>query len=594
MSSDKKFHQGSALDKELRALYEEGGKLPDMSRLQHKRHRRIIRLLVALVVFFGVLAATSWAGFLIFGPQNAGGDVKLSFNGPEKVISGVPQEITLNYENRDREPLAFGLLRLRLPDNLVIAEINPAPDDTKRLEWNFGTLPAKSSGKITFIAIPFGIQDDKLEMQALISFKPANFNAEFQTFKNYTLTIADTGIEATLTGPAETTPGEELDFVAKLRNVTDQDLENLEVSLENPGSLSIEKPNPETYAEGLWKIGKLAAGEEQEFKFTALILSSAEGNQPLTFKVELNRDEKLYPLGQVTRNLTIKNNALGVDLLVNDTPHLKWARLGDELKITTKLNNRGENKLENITVKITATGELLNWNSAQVTEGNLAEDNSALFPKEGVVSLNPGQTLDYSFQVPVRSDSVSSLSPFIDIAAEVRVNDTVVRTPPLRLVVVSDLKLFTDARYFSPAGTPVGAGPLPMRVSEETEFLLRFRLTNIFHDLSNVVVTANLPQGVIWKGVIEVQGGRLTFDEAKREVRFEVNRMPVTTPELNAQFKVGVIPQETDRGKLMLLLNVARVEALDTISQTVFSTDTPAVSTALDADPQARGKGIVE
>ncbi len=594
MSSDKKFYQGSVLDKELRALYEEGGKLPDMSRLQHKRHRRIIRILAALVVFFGVLAATSWAGFLIFGPQNSGGDVKLNFSGPEKVISGVPQEITLNYENRDREPLAFGLLRLRLPDNLVIAEINPTPDDAKRLEWNFGTLPAKASGKINFTVIPFGIQDDKLEMQALISFKPANFNAEFQTFKNYTLTIASTGLEATLTGPAEATPGEELSFVAKLRNVTDQDLENLEVSLENPGSLSLEKPDPETYEDGLWKIGKLASGEEQEFKFTALILSSAEGTQTLTFKAELNRDGELYPLGQTTHNLQIKNNALGVELLVNDTPHLKWVRLGDELKIAAKLNNRGEDKLEKVTAKIAATGELLNWNSVQVTAGNLTEDKSVLFPKEDTASLNPGEMLDFAFQVPVRSDSITSLSPFIDIAAEVQFGETVVRTPPLRLVVVSDLKFFTDARYFGPDGTPVGSGPLPMRVGEETEFLLRFKLTNSFHDLSNVIATANLPQGVVWKGVNEVQGGRLTYDETKREVRFEVNRMPVTTLELNAQFKVGVTPQETDRGKLMLLLNVARVEALDTISQTVFSTDTPAVSTALDADSQARGKGIVE
>lgn len=594
MSSNKKFYQGTVLDKELRALYEEGGKLPDMSRLEHKRHRRTVRVLFGLVIFFGVFAAASWAGFLLFGSQSEGGEVKLELRGPETVVSGLPQTITLNFENRDREPLAFGTLRLRVPDNLIIENIEPTPDDEKRLEWNFGTLAPKSSGAVTMTVIPFGVVDDKLEIQALFSFKPANFNAEFQTSQTHIFNIKSTAVETTLEGPQVATAGQELAFVVQVRNVTDKDLEALELSIDNPGTLAIEKQEPETSPPGVWEVTKLAPGEEREVKFTAIPLSVAQGAQTITFRVDSKRGDELYPLNELKRTIDVKNTELQVDLIVNDTPHLKWIRLGEELKIAVKLENRAKDPLSEITTKVKVAGELVDWTAVQTTAGVVLNDNTIHFPKEEKATLPAGNALEFMFQAPIRSEGTQSFSPFIDISAEVQFGQTVVRTPLLRLVVVSDLKLFSEARYFSPDGTPLGRGPLPPRVGEETEFIVRFRLTNTFHDLSNIVATASLPPNVSWKEVKEVQGGRLTFDETKREVRFEIARLPVTTPELTAQFKVGATPQENDRGGLVLLLNVARVEALDTISQVTFSTDTPPLSSSLEADPQGRGKGVVE
>src|SRR3989344_9504809 len=55
------------LGMELGKIYSEQGAGPlDMSKLDQARHSTIKKVLIGLIVFFGMLAAVSWAGFFFF------------------------------------------------------------------------------------------------------------------------------------------------------------------------------------------------------------------------------------------------------------------------------------------------------------------------------------------------------------------------------------------------------------------------------------------------------------------------------------------------------------------------------------------------
>lgn len=595
MTLKHRFYKGRALDQELRSIYEERGKLPDMSRLEHEYHRRTTRILIGLVSFFALLTAASWTGLFLFGPtRGGGGEVEMKVTGPEAVVSGTPQEIVIHYKNRDRHPLAFGALRLRLPESVVVKEATPAPTEQGRLEWNFGTLPAKVSGEIRLLVIPYGVIDQTLEIQPIFSYKPANFNAEFQTLATHIFTIRASAISIAIEGPAETTPGQEIALTAKFKNESDETFEKLQASLTLPPTFTLAETEPKS-ENSRWDLGTLAPNGEQSVTFKGSFLSAAQGPQEMTLQIGVaSQGDTLYPLAAQTHTVEVKGAHIQIELLINESPDQQWVRLGQVLRLKTKLTNRTDKPIEGLRVQIPVNGTLVNWAETKAEDGSTTNAQLLTFPESGTFAIEPQKQKDLFATLAVAPSGAQTASPFIELHAEVIQGDTILRSPSLKLIVVSDLALTTEARYFGADGSLLGAGPLPPKVGEETRFTIRLRLKNTFHDLSSIVATAMLPPEVRWTGATRVSAGKLTFNDQTREVRFEIPRMTIATGDLTAQFEVGATPQESDRGQLLLLLGVSRVEALDTIAQVTFSADAPSVSSLLESDPSGRGKGVVQ
>ena len=307
------FYKGRALDQELRFIYQDKkGKLPDMSHLEHEYHRRTTRLLFGIILFLATVITASWLGFFFFGTQGkGGGEITLSLDGPQEVVSGVPQEVIITYKNSDRKPLAFGALRLRLPDNILLKEASPKPENG-RLEWNFGTIPARSSGELRLRLIPYGFVDDTLELQSIFSYKPADFNAEFKTSKTHTFTIRAHGVHILLSGPASTVPGEELEIRGEIKNETDETFDNVQATLTPPSTFILDDTDPKV-DKGVWALQTLLPGEKKEIKFKGTFLSSAQGAQDLVIEVSKTEGTaRLYPLGKEQQ--TINRNKCPVNI----------------------------------------------------------------------------------------------------------------------------------------------------------------------------------------------------------------------------------------------------------------------------------------
>lgn len=587
-----KFIKGRELDKDLRALYEESGRLPNMRHIEHKPRHRATRILVVLILFLITLISASWAGFFLFGTQSGGGEIKLEWQGPEMVVAGMPQDITLRYKNMDSDPLASSVLRIRIPENLVVQTTEPLADQEAQLQWNLGTLPAKSEQEIHFTIIPYGIENDELELQALFTFKPANFNAEFQTSATHKLIVRASAITVTLEGPEQALPGEDIELKASVKNITDQPFEELSAFLNVPAVFLLNANGSTANQSGL-EIGKLGSGEEKQLLFNGSFLSNAEGPQDITFEVKIKRKELNFTLAQAVYTIQTANTGLSLTLYANENPNPTWIGIDQDLNLRLSLTNNSKTPFENIKAMLNVKGDFINLTSASAIDGTI-NNNSFTFPKNKTVTLEPGATRDFKASLKTAGSTAYNGAPFIEISGTVSYGKTVLRALPLKLIVVSDLRLLTQARYFDFNQSPIGSGPMPPRVGEETKYKVRFNLKNTFHDLSNIVVTASLPEQGRWIGNTETASGKIYFNEVTREINWEIPRLPVTVTELSANFDIGITPIESDRGKLILLLGIARASALDTIAQVNFSTDAPSISSSLDLDPLAKGKGVVE
>lgn len=590
-----KFYKGKALDQELRSIYEDRGKLPDMTRLEHEYHRRTTRILLGLVLFFGILTVASWGGFFLYGPKSGGGkEIALTFFAPEAVVSGVPQTVTLRYQNTDRNPLAIATVTLRPSQNLIIKTTAPQTAEKGYLRWNLGTLEAKETGEITLSVIPYGTVDEHLELQAVFSYKPANFNAEFQTSASHEFIVRAEGIAVTLKGPDNTSPGRKVELVATIENKTDAPIQKVRATLTAPGGFIIQKTTPVNDIVK-WDIGTLNPGQTQELTLQGTFVTSATGNQKITLVIEEEADANTFPLAKSTLEIQVEGSDLGVELLLNNTPGLTWIRLGQSLQYLLKVTNNSSQAMKDIKATLSINSKLVDFKSVQAENGTITPQESQIsFPKEGIFTLAPKETKEFLVKALTINTAQPSSSPYIEVNAQVSVGASTFTGIPVKVIVVSDLALTTEGRYFGSDGKPIGSGPLPPQVGQETIYEVHFRLRNTFHDLSAITVTTTLPPGVRFLGDASQQAGKIISSEATKEVSWKIARMPVTAPELSATFKIAVTPDTNHLGQLMGLLGITRVEAFDTISQIQFSTDAPSVSSNLDADPSGRGKGVVQ
>ncbi len=88
--------------------------------------------------------------------------------------------------------------------------------------------------------------------------------------------------------------------------------------------------------------------------------------------------------------------------------------------------------------------------------------------------------------------------------------------------------------------------------------------------------------------------GEIKFDEVTREVAWTLNRMPLDIKELGVNFEITVTPTETDKGKLLTLLLNTNLQARDVSTGGTISKTSGALTSNLDGDPGAEGKGIVK
>lgn len=583
------FYRGSVLDHELRSLYEDRGKLPDMTKLEHEYHRRTTRMLIGFVLFFAVLTAASWAGFFLFGSQSRpGGAVHLTFEAPLASISGVPQTIQLHYKNQDRDPLGVANITLRLPGGLIITQTEPTATETTPLRWNLGTIPAESEGTIKLTAIPYGIIENKISLQAILTYKPANFNAEFQTVAEDVLEIRASGIEAQLQGlPLKSIPGQEMAFTLTYENKTDETLTDLVAIPDLPATFTI----TDNTGVNSFPIGTLTPGGTGKLEFKGAFISTSTGPQTLKFRISKTGPDASLILAQAIAQTELQSSDISAELsyTVNNSQEVRTVRFGDQINVLLTLTNNSSETIKNVAADMITTSPLINKEAA-------GADNSGLIrlPKEGTFVIEPKERVQKTVSVPIVTSASSTTPALIAIEATVHAGDLAIKTNKLTIAAVSNLKVMASGRYFAADQKPIGSGPLPPRVGEQTTFELRWHLANSFHDLSSIGVIGILPPGVSWINKKQVGSGTIAFNPTTREVRWEIPRMPISIPELNASFEVAVTPTEAQRGNLLLLLGVTRVEVQDTIVQAPFSTDTPSISSSLDSDPFARGKGVVQ
>ena len=158
----------------------------------------------------------------------------------------------------------------------------------------------------------------------------------------------------------------------------------------------------------------------------------------------------------------------------------------------------------------------------------------------------------------------------------------------------SFISLKSGGYYYGPYGDQLGVGPLPPKVDIQTNYWIFWEIESFNRNLENLIITADLPENVIWIGQKSVLAGSLQYGEVARKIAWKVDKINKTKGVYRVGFEIGFIPTQADVGGIMDLVTNIEYVASNKTGQLSEIGKLNNITTDLKFDILAADKGIVE
>lgn len=166
-------------------------------------------------------------------------------------------------------------------------------------------------------------------------------------------------------------------------------------------------------------------------------------------------------------------------------------------------------------------------------------------------------------------------------------------------IVLADLKLLTSltikaaAYYNSPLGDQLGSGPVPPQVGIPTNYWVFFSPQNIGNNLSNLMVSAKIPNNVTFTDRKSLSAGNFSYSAGQRRITWTVPEIDSKNSTYQVGFELQIIPDSSQINSEPLLMSNLVYSAKDLYCGEEVSGQIQPITTALPFDPINKGQGVV-
>ncbi len=610
--------RANEIEAELSTIYlddnTDGGLEPDMTKLEQAKHSTLKKVLMGFVVFSIVLGGITAMGYYYFGQKNdefTGEQVMLTIEGPDEAKSGEAVNYTFKYHNTSDTPLGTASLELRLPSGFAVRSSDPAPMDNNT--WKIGSMPPWGRGQVRVSGVMISPLEKEHDIQAIVTYRPANFNAEFQKVATKTTKISGTLFGIEIDAIEKALPGDTVEVTIDYRNESELPLENATLRADFPAEFIPESANPgaasDTFRE--WWLDTIEAFASGTVKVTGTFASEAYGHVTLPVAFGYTDKNDFFVEQAKTSHATeVLQGQLVAALVMNGKSDNQAVSLGDTLHYSVSYRNTGEASLGNVEVAVVVEAVpkngLLMWNDLFDENEGALDGNRISWTSRQIESLSRLEagdegavdfTVPISMTPPLNAESSEWLiNSWVETFVESIDGDVVNRSTksqPIEAKILSDAELDVSARFYDETGLALGSGVIPPEVGRETTYRMFWNLSNSLHELSDLKIKARLPNNVEWNGKSEVGAGDLRYDSAQREMIWTLNWMPKTVDEIGIWFDVTITPTEEQKDRIPTLVDATVFEATDITAESPILISGAPITTSLKDDPRALGKGRV-
>ncbi|MDF1496689.1 MAG: hypothetical protein P1P90_01345 [Patescibacteria group bacterium] len=612
-----------SVDQSLRTIYEaDEGEMPDMTKLERIKSKRWIWITASVCAGLLLLVTTAWAGFAYFktfqGFSGRGLDIEIV--GPEKIALGQEFTYFINYRNPLQEPLAYVDLRVNFPTDFVVTEIKPEPTEDGHV-WKLGALAAEERGTIKVRGTFTGALGTISAVQTIATYRPANYSSDFEAMATKKIEYSETVIDGFIQVPEKAVPGDSISLIYHLKNTGTDKLKDMLVQFTIPEGFA---PNSEVMGTSTIQgrvfeksIGDLEPGVETEFIMLGTFASGYGGDAEVF--AEAGRkgvNNQFLPMHKAEAVVPVLAGDLSLNFIVNGSEQQQRSvSYGDDLRGIIGYENMADETLSDIVIKMKLetididTGEVLesktlvdvNRITSSVTTtlvGNeIVWNKKVLSDLESLASRGSG-SIDVGLPIVIAAPDKGAVALRVNVSADVRaVGETelnrTITMAPMTFILLSDVSLSAEARYYSEEGAPLGSGPLPPKVGETTNYRIIWKINKTVHSLKNIEVNAKLPRNVSFNEVATSSAGEFSYTAEDRMLHWNLNQMPEDVGEAEVQFNIGLTPIAADDGRFANLMESITFNATDEDIKDTVLLVLKQVNTDLQNDENAAGKGVV-
>ena len=158
----------------------------------------------------------------------------------------------------------------------------------------------------------------------------------------------------------------------------------------------------------------------------------------------------------------------------------------------------------------------------------------------------------------------------------------------------SDLDMTVGARYYDADNVALGSGPITPKSGETSSYNVRLALSNNLHNITDIEVSAVLPQNVSWDNKENHNLGDLYYNSKTKKIIWKVSRLPKTSKDGVVDFNVSITPTTDDVGKVLILIPEINLTATDSETGAVINKKFKAITTAFEDPIMGQLDGIVQ
>lgn len=606
-SKDSAEHIEKEIDAGLSAIY---GDERDDLKIVTKGGSRLTRFLIRTIGVLSAVCLLSLGGFVVysryFGPEQQGKPLSMTFIAPDEIQSGVSTTIELEYANQTSYPLTSVEIDVNLPAGFVLKTSTPAATNPSEMVFDLGTLSGKSDGKILIEGVWNADVPSTTGIQALASYQPANFNAQFHDILTKTVATNTSTTVVVIDAPVTANVGEIVTYTVHVQNTGTETIVAPQVKLTLPEGFFVQTSVPVLAAGGsptyiLPDILPATSAaldpvtvSESIIVVTGTFASDASGTQTIS-AVSGIAGTRFSPQTTATALTDVKGSALSLLMVGNGSQGTVVADPGSLFRVALRIENTSDAAVSDATALLDFTAEdnlPIDWGTAILAGGKVTAKGIVFDAKAiGAIAAGSHKTLDLAFPLKTNLSAVSST---FSVAFSATRGAITVQASPLTVQLNSDAAILSTLRYFDDDGAPLGSGPLPPIVGSTTHYRATWTIASGLHGLNTVTVSATLPEGVTWDDFSTATSGSMSYDASSRTVRWTTSSVPAGSAAVTARFSVSITPTVADVGLAKTLVGKTVLNAKDDMTGSVLERSADAVTTECEGDVLATGKGTVK
>lgn len=599
------------------------GEAADLTKIDRRAKASRKAVLIGGIVLLLLAGTSAIAGFFVFNAddntfQEKG--VRCEFEGETEVVSGADVLLTVACTNSESVSLTGMVAEVTYPQGFTYESANYGPSGEYFNQWQIGELLPGESKKLEIIGHLIGEVGSSHNFSAFVSYRPANFNSEFQERLDWELVVDSSTLEVSLKGLQEVISGQASQFTITYRNTSDRALSRIRIKADWPDQVKLESASPSADADGSWLITQLSPNESGTISGSAIFAGEVGDQQETLLSLGLMESDGKFNLQVEKSFLTLFINP-EITIAISDAKltSLDW---GKTYTPTIELTNGSDFPLTEATISATVElmagekvldEEWLDW-STLINESKGKRDGyTFVWSSTELTQLEtftPGQKINVSWAVNLLKEQPSGLVGEGASGARVTVTLSGKRENGEESVAFTKTKvgdvlpmsatptISSEARYYDEGGVPVGSGPFPPVASRPTTFTVLWSLNNTGTDVTGIEVSTTLPADVQWLGQAKVSAGEpLTYDAKTRSVTWRLNKLPAWSggngSAVTAEFDISVTPLPEDIGSYVPLTEEIVLSGTDSVTKEAVTDRSPAEDTRLSDDSTANEKGRV-